>query len=115
MDCLNHCFILLFLVAWLSLIHFSPQRWHIALSMSESLPAQRDGKFTVGLTQILLGGYLAILAVIWTPWNGQSRMCLKLSTHMFVLIVSFLHRREYRHTVFVLYMLITGRLTLHTQ
>lgn len=56
MDCLNHGFILLCLVAWLSLIHFSPQRWHIAVSMSESLPAQRDGKFTVGLTQILLSG-----------------------------------------------------------
>ena len=53
-DYSEDCFILLYLVARLSLILFSPQRWHIALSKSESLPAQRDGKFTVGLTQILL-------------------------------------------------------------
>lgn len=59
MDCLNCCFILLFSVAGLSLIRFSPQCWHIALSMSESLPAQRDGKFTAGLTQILVIGIWA--------------------------------------------------------
>lgn len=53
-------FILLYSVARLSLILFSPQRWHIALSKSESLPAQRDGKFTVGLTQILLTGVFGI-------------------------------------------------------
>lgn len=47
------------LVARLSLIPLSPRCWHIALSMSESLPAQRDGKFTVGLTQILLIGIWA--------------------------------------------------------
>lgn len=47
------------LVAGPSLIPLSPQCWHIALSMSESLPAQRDGKFTVGLTQILLIGIWA--------------------------------------------------------
>lgn len=47
------------LVAGPSLIPLSPRCWHIALSMSESLPAQRDGKFTVGLTQILLIGIWA--------------------------------------------------------
>lgn len=40
-------------------IRFSPQCWHIALSNSDSLPAQRDGKFTVGLTQILFTGVFA--------------------------------------------------------
>lgn len=54
-------FILLYLVTRLSLILFSPQRWHIALSKSESLPAQRDGKFAVGLTQILLTIFFKIV------------------------------------------------------
>lgn len=58
-DYLEYCFILLYLVAGLFLIRFSPQCWRIALSKSESLPAQRDGKFTVGLTQILFTGILA--------------------------------------------------------
>ena len=59
-DYSEDCFILLYLVTR-SLILFSPQRWHIALSKSESLPAQRDGKFTVGLTQILLTIFFKIV------------------------------------------------------
>lgn len=57
-DYLECCFILLHLVAGLFNPFQSPC-WHIALSKSESLPAQRDGKFTVGLTQILFIGILA--------------------------------------------------------
>lgn len=66
MDYLECCFILLYSVAGLSLIRFSPQCWRIAQSNSESLPAQRDGKFTVWMTQILFTGIFGILTMIQT-------------------------------------------------
>lgn len=66
--------------------------------------------------------YLGILAVIQTPFNGQSHTCLKLFRHtffpdipFFFSFFSFLQRREYRHTLFVLYMLSTVLLTPHTR
>lgn len=57
-DYLECCLILLYLVAGLSLILSVPNAGAL-LCLSESLPAQRDGKFTVGLTQILLTGISA--------------------------------------------------------
>lgn len=44
---------------------FQSLYWHIGLSKSESLPAQRDGKFTVGMTQILLTHILAVMQAFY--------------------------------------------------